>query len=298
MPWITATTATRNPTDTMIPSSVKNERSLWLQAVWSASRIASERGMDYKLRRQRAATGGNGRPSRPALCRPLPPSAALFVPQRLHRIQSRRLVGGIQAESDAGEGRGGEGREHGPERHVRGDGRQAGDGECDDTAGEHPDGAPHQGEGRGLDEELPLDGAPRRSERLANPDLPRALGDRDHHHRDHAHAPAPQPDRREHQHHEQEHPRDLVPGVQELVLGDDRKVVFLPWLEPAKGAQGGHHLVHRLLLAVGGRRRDREPHPSLHERHVFYERALPDADVRGRRTAETGWRRDIYADNP
>src|SRR2546425_8848618 len=103
MPWITARTATRNPTDTMIPSSVKNERSLWLQAVWSASRIASERGMDYKLRRQRAATGGNGRPPRAALCRPLPPSAALFVPQRLHRIQSRRLVGGIRSEEHTSE---------------------------------------------------------------------------------------------------------------------------------------------------------------------------------------------------
>src|SRR3989442_4887185 len=157
MPWITATTATRNPTDTMIPSSVKKERSLWLPAVWSDWRIASERGMDYKLRRQRAGTGGNGRPPRAALCRPLPPSAALFVPQRLHRIQSRRLVGGIQAESDAGEGRGGEGREHGPERHVRGGGRQAGDGECDGTAGEDPDGGCQHGECRGLDEELPLE---------------------------------------------------------------------------------------------------------------------------------------------
>src|SRR2546422_8601510 len=45
MPWITATTATRNPTDTMIPSSVKNDRSLWLHAVWRAWRMASERGM-------------------------------------------------------------------------------------------------------------------------------------------------------------------------------------------------------------------------------------------------------------
>src|SRR5437762_7270670 len=55
MPWITATTATRNPTDTMIPSSVKNERSLWLQAVWSASRIASERGMGLQNSEMRDA---------------------------------------------------------------------------------------------------------------------------------------------------------------------------------------------------------------------------------------------------
>jgi len=77
MPWITATTATRNPTDTMIPSSVKNERSLWLQAVWSASRIASERGMDYKVRRQRAAMDGPLVPPFAVLCRRLPPYSYL-----------------------------------------------------------------------------------------------------------------------------------------------------------------------------------------------------------------------------
>src|SRR3989442_7274317 len=60
MPWITATTATRNPTDTMIPSSVKNERSLWLQAVWSASRIASERGMGIQNSEMRDAGCGMG----------------------------------------------------------------------------------------------------------------------------------------------------------------------------------------------------------------------------------------------
>src|SRR5438034_4913207 len=179
IPWMTATTATRKPTDTMIPSSVKNERSLWLQAVWSASRIASERGMGLQNSEMRdagcgmrdAGWVGCGAASR------IPHHASrLFVSQRFYGIQPRRLIGGIQAESDAGEGRGGEGREHGPERHVRGDGRQAGDGECDDTAGEHPDGASHPGEARGRDEALPLDGAPGRSERLANPDLPRALG--------------------------------------------------------------------------------------------------------------------------
>src|SRR6266516_4386961 len=116
MPWITATTATRNPTDTIIPSSVKNERSLWLQAVWSASRIASERGMGLEASaecgiRNAEWTGG---------LRFRIPHFSLFVAQRLHRFLSRRLICGIQAESEAGEGRGGEGREHGPERHVRG----------------------------------------------------------------------------------------------------------------------------------------------------------------------------------
>src|SRR3989440_1049317 len=36
-----ATTATRNATDTMMPSRVKNERSLWLHAAWRARRIDS-----------------------------------------------------------------------------------------------------------------------------------------------------------------------------------------------------------------------------------------------------------------
>ncbi len=42
IPWMMATTATRNATETMMPSKVKNERSLWLHAAWSAWRMASE----------------------------------------------------------------------------------------------------------------------------------------------------------------------------------------------------------------------------------------------------------------
>src|SRR5205823_14557363 len=125
MPWITATTATRNPTDTMIPSSVKKERSLWLHAVWSAWRIASERGMGLELNGKRETGNGKRWVDTHVSRFPLPVSR-LFVPQRLHRIQSRRLVGGIQPESDPGERGRGEGREHGPQRHVRGDRRQAG----------------------------------------------------------------------------------------------------------------------------------------------------------------------------
>jgi len=45
IPWMTATTTTRNPTDTMMPSSVKKERSLAPQMAWSARRRASVRGM-------------------------------------------------------------------------------------------------------------------------------------------------------------------------------------------------------------------------------------------------------------
>jgi hypothetical protein len=45
IPWMTATTTTRKPTETMMPRRVKNERSLAPQMAWSASRRASERGM-------------------------------------------------------------------------------------------------------------------------------------------------------------------------------------------------------------------------------------------------------------
>src|SRR5256885_10750633 len=179
MPWITATTATRNPTDTMIPSSVKNERSLWLHAVWRAWRMASERGMDYKLRRQWAAMGGNarqcaamrGNACRPS-CRPLPLSAALFVSQRLDRIESRRAAGRIQSEPDASEGRRGQRGDNGPQGHVGRDRCQPGNAEGEQATHEHPNRAADEGQGRGLDEELPQDRAPRRAERLADADLP------------------------------------------------------------------------------------------------------------------------------
>src|SRR5256885_15959509 len=81
MPWITATTATRNPTDTMIPSSVKNDRSLWLHAVWRAWRIASERGMAGENLTGRG-TREEGRGAR-VLTRPpvlVPPPLHLYRP--------------------------------------------------------------------------------------------------------------------------------------------------------------------------------------------------------------------------
>src|SRR2546428_14164543 len=109
----------------MIPSSVKNERSLWLHAVWSAWKMASERGMGYKLRRQQAAMGGNT--CRP-FCRPLPLSAALFVPQRLDRIEPRSAAGRIQTESDAGNGCRGQGPDDPPHGALGRGPRQAVDG--------------------------------------------------------------------------------------------------------------------------------------------------------------------------
>src|SRR5437667_9284418 len=146
MPWITATTATRNATDTMMPSSVKNERSLWLHAACRAWRIASVSCM-----------AGNILP--------------LFVSQRLHRIQLRGARRGVDPEQDARHGGCDEGEDHGADRDVgvdRGGGR---DQEGDEPAREHAADAARHGERGGLHQELPQDGALRRPERLAHADL-------------------------------------------------------------------------------------------------------------------------------
>src|SRR5204862_13885 len=50
-------------------------------------------------------------------------------------------------------------------------------------------------------------------------------------------------------------------------------------------------------LAVGGRRGDRQPHQSPRVRHVFDGRAVRNADVRWRRTAEQVRRRHVDADH-
>src|ERR1041385_7012016 len=48
IPWMMATTATRNPTETMMPRRVKNERSLLARIAARAKRNASLKGMRRK----------------------------------------------------------------------------------------------------------------------------------------------------------------------------------------------------------------------------------------------------------
>src|SRR6266705_1443442 len=209
IPWITATTATRNPTDTMIPSSVKNERSLWLHAVWSAWRMASVSCMAGKINGEKPGKG-----ARTTLPRPLTlprPFYRLFVPQRLDRIEPGRPARGVESEAHPRQGRGAERGDDRPQRHVRGDRGEARDGEGEAAPHEHPRRPAHERQGRRLHQELPQDRAPRRAERFTDADLPRALGHRDHHDGDDADAAHHEPDGREHEHHEEEHPRDLVP---------------------------------------------------------------------------------------
>src|ERR1051326_4564016 len=69
----------------------------------------------------------------------------------------------------------------------------------------------------GFDEELPEDRAARRAKCLSHADLTRPFGDRNHHDRDDAHAADEQADRREHDHDQEEHPKDLVVRLEELV---------------------------------------------------------------------------------
>src|SRR6267143_389002 len=274
MPWMTATTATRNATETMMPSSVKNERSLWLQIVSTARITASKRGTATKLR-----------------------AAVLFVSQCFHGIQPRRPARGIESEPHARERRGEERRDDRPEWHVCRDGRDVRDEERERAPGEHPDRAAHQGEGRGLDQKLPQDGAARGSQRFAHTDFPRPFGHGDHHDRDDADPAHHQANRRQHQHHEEEHPGHLVPGIEQLVLRHDREGVFLARLEAADRPQRRDHFVHGLLLRESGRGRDGEPHPSLEVRHTLHERAVGNADERWRGAAEQTRRLRVHADD-
>ena len=76
------------------------------------------------------------------------------------------------------------------------------DGAAEDDA-EHAAGRRQE---RGLDQELPEDLAAARAERLADADLARPLGDRDHHDRHHADAADHQRDRRDDDQREERRP--------------------------------------------------------------------------------------------
>src|SRR5256886_7609558 len=104
-----------------------------------------------------------------------------LIAEGLHRIESRRPVGGHDTEDHADEA-GDAGRNSGaPQR----DGRREAQQRLEDFArGEteyDADQAAHERERRGLDEELPQDFPAGRAHRFAEPDLARAVGDGDHH---------------------------------------------------------------------------------------------------------------------
>src|SRR6516162_2120813 len=208
IPWITATTAMRNATDTMMPRSVKKLRSLLPLICANASARTSANSMreDY---------------TRPAATR----SAALFVAEGLDRIEARGAQGRDDAEEHAGERGADERGDDRAGRDARRHGRPgidpAGDRAADHEAGDRAD----RGERRRLDEELPEDRALRGAERLPHADLAGALGDGDHHDRDDAHAADEQPHARERDHDHEEVASEPVERRHQLVLADDREVV-------------------------------------------------------------------------
>ena len=90
----------------------------------------------------------------------------------------------------------------------------------------------HRRFGEELNEDLRASGA----ERLADADLARALGDRDHHDRHHADAADHQRDRRDHDQREERGAADLLPDAAGRVLRDDVEVVRLVQLQPVPDA--------------------------------------------------------------
>src|SRR5512143_1008020 len=100
----------------MIPTSVKNERSLWLQAARRAMRMASVTCMAPKTNWSRGGTWGGGtrdvgrvwdegRMGKGGDSSPVPHPSSLFVSERVHRVHPRGPAGRVQAEPDPGERR-------------------------------------------------------------------------------------------------------------------------------------------------------------------------------------------------
>ena len=88
-----------------------------------------------------------------------------------------------------------------------------------------------------------------------------------------------------------------MPGVEQLVLRDNREIVVLTGLQSPQRAKRGYDLVHRFLLGVAGLRRDREAHPALHVRHVLDESPVRHAHERRGAPGEQARRGCVYADH-
>src|SRR2546430_3266521 len=128
----------------MIPSSVKNDRSLWLHTVCRACRMASVNCMAGKLT---ARSRGRGRGKGPSPLFPLlssPAAYRLFVSQRFYWIQPRGPTGGVETESHAGQGRGAECDGDRPQGHVGGNRGDTRDRERDAASHQHARRAAHQ----------------------------------------------------------------------------------------------------------------------------------------------------------
>src|SRR5437870_8024109 len=107
--------------------------------------------------------------------------AMLFGAQRFDRIEACRPVRGVDTEHDAHADAEAERYGDRPPCHAGGQGRRDLDEHGQRAAGEETSDAAQQREDGRLREELASDVAPRRAERLEDPDLPGALGDTHQH---------------------------------------------------------------------------------------------------------------------
>src|SRR6185503_4784056 len=228
IPEMIATTATRNATDTMIPSSVKNDRSLLTRICWSAVVITSEKRILLI-----SATSGSSatriRARRFRLLGPQLPAGRLylFVPQRLYRVEPCRAGRGQQPEQNPGEGARSQRRDHRREWCRCRNSREGGLYPQRHQDAEHEsDRCPDAGQRRCLDQELPENRALGGAQRLANADLARPLGDADHHDRHDADASDQQPNRRQRQSDDEEGAEQLVVDAHQPVLRHDLEVVL------------------------------------------------------------------------
>src|SRR5437899_6704034 len=156
----------------------------------------------------------------------------LFGAQRFDRIEGCRPVRGVDAEPDAHADA--EAERHGdrPSCHAGGQGGRDLDERGQGASGEETRDAAEQREHGRLREELASDVAPRRAERLEDPDLPGALGDA-HQHDVHDHDAAhDDPDRHHGRHHREDDAGELAPKRDQPLAGIDVTVVLLPWLAP------------------------------------------------------------------
>src|SRR5256884_675422 len=184
-----------------------------------------------------------------------------LIAEGLHRIESRRPVGGHDTEDHADED-GDEGRDGGaPQR----DGRREAEQRLEDFArGEteyDADHAAHERERRGLDEELPQDFPAGRAHRFAEPDLARAVGDGDHHDGHDPDAAHHQRDAREHEHDEEERGGEAVEDAQHLVRRQQVETVGFAHPDPPHAAQLQRDGVHRPGHADAGHRPHEKDQP-------------------------------------
>src|SRR6185295_2210281 len=90
-----------------------------------------------------------------AFYRLLPPSTALFISQRFHRIHLARPIGRIQAEDQPDRNTHCRGHDRTPERHSRTQSYRPLQDLTNSESNQDPQQAAHQRKGRRLDQELP-----------------------------------------------------------------------------------------------------------------------------------------------